>query len=65
MLVLTRKIGESVVIGDKSGKIGTVKVTRSKKDGRIGLAFDFPREFEIHRAEIYDLVMASKAKENP
>lgn len=49
MLVLGRKPGEYVVIGDEI----IVKVVRSEK-GDLRLAIDAPRELNIIRGEVYE-----------
>lgn len=51
MLVITRREGEEVVIGDPRNPIGVVRIA-SIKGERVRIAFDFPREVEIHRREI-------------
>ncbi|MBT0993054.1 carbon storage regulator CsrA [Cellulomonas sp. DKR-3] len=57
MLVLTRRAGESVVIGD--GVVVTVIEVRG--DGvRIGI--DAPRSVRVHRAEVLEAVMAANAE---
>jgi carbon storage regulator len=55
MLILTRKIGESIVIGDN------VKFTVLGVEGRqIRLGIDAPRDITVHREEIYDKILAEK-----
>ena len=51
MLVITRREGEEVVIGDPNNPIGTVRIASIKGD-RVRIAFDFPREVAVHRHEI-------------
>jgi len=53
MLVLTRRVGEEVVIGDPKNPIGTIRVVEIQGD-KIRLAFNFPRECEINRKELAD-----------
>jgi carbon storage regulator len=53
MLVLSRKRGESIVIGNQI----TVTVLEVQGD-RIKLGFTAPAELPIHRAEIYRAVHA-------
>lgn len=48
MLILTRNIGESIMIGDDV----RVEVT-GIKGGQVKLAFDAPKEVPIHREEVY------------
>ncbi|HEB49726.1 MAG TPA: carbon storage regulator [Desulfobulbus sp.] len=51
MLVLTRRAGEGIVIGDDI----TVKIIEVKGGGiRIGI--DAPRETKIYRQEVYDRI---------
>ena len=51
MLVLTRKAGEGIVIGDDV----TIKIVEMKGGGvRIGI--DAPKDRKIYRQEIYDRI---------
>ena len=52
MLILTRKLGESIRIGDDI----TLTVL-SVKGNQIRLGIDAPREVEVHRQEIYDRIL--------
>jgi carbon storage regulator len=48
MLVLTRKLGENIRIGD------TVKITVLEvRSGQVKLGIDAPPEVKVHREEIY------------
>jgi len=51
MLVLTRKVGEGIIIGDNI----TVKIIELKGGG-IRLGIDAPRETKIYRQEVYDRI---------
>lgn len=51
MLVLTRKVGESIRIGDDIA----VRVLDIQR-GQVRFAIDAPREIPVHREEIYRLV---------
>ncbi|MFO0857763.1 MAG: carbon storage regulator [Phycisphaerales bacterium] len=55
MLVITRREGEEVVIGDPKNPIGIVRVA-SVKGERVRIAFDFPRNVDINRREIADQI---------
>lgn len=56
MLVLTRRIGESVLVGDE------IEVTvLDVKGDSIRIGIKAPRETRIQRAEIVDLVGAENA----
>ncbi len=59
MLVITRREGEEVVIGDPANPIGVVRVAAIRGD-RVRLALSFPREVEVHRREVADEILASK-----
>lgn len=56
MLVITRREGEEVVIGDPRSPIGVVRIASVKGD-RVRLAFDFPREVAVHRREVADQIV--------
>jgi len=51
MLVVTRREGEEVVIGDPRNPLGVVRIASIKGD-RVRVAFDFPRTVEVNRREI-------------
>ncbi|MCE7975229.1 MAG: carbon storage regulator [Leptolyngbya sp. PLA1] len=61
MLVITRREGEEVVIGDPKNPIGVVRIA-SVKGERVRIAFDFPRNVEINRREIADQIVQSPAE---
>lgn len=58
MLVITRREGEEVVIGDPSSPMGVVRIVAIKGD-RVRVAFDFPRTVEGHRREVADQILAN------
>ena len=57
MLVITRRDSEEVVIGDPRNPIGVVRIASIKGD-RVRIAFDFPRDVEVHRREVADQILA-------
>ena len=57
MLVLTRKLGESIAIDDDI-KITVVQI----KGKQIRLGIDAPRETTIHREEVYLAIQAQNKK---
>ena len=59
MLVITRREGEEVVIGDPANPIGVVRIATITGD-RVRLAFSFPREIEVHRREVAEQILTSK-----
>ena len=57
MLVLTRKIGESIRIDD------SIKITIVESDGHhIKIGIDAPREVAVHREEVYQRILAENKK---
>lgn len=55
MLVLTRKIGEKIVIG---GNI-TVTILDGGRGEGVRIGIDAPRDVSIHRSEVVDAVSAN------
>ncbi|VEH68663.1 carbon storage regulator [Rodentibacter pneumotropicus] len=55
MLILTRKVGESVLIGDD------ISITvLSVRGNQIKLGVQAPKEISVHREEIYQQIKKSK-----
>ena len=58
MLILTRKVGESIMIGtDVAVKVLGVR------SGQVKLGIDAPRELPVHREEIYERIKAESPDE--
>jgi carbon storage regulator CsrA len=55
MLILTRKIGETLMVGDNV----TVKVL-SVKGNQIRLGVEAPRNISVHREEVYERIQAGE-----
>ena len=52
MLVLTRKLGESITIGDH------IRVTvLAFKGNQVKLGIDAPAQTKVHREEVYDKII--------
>ena len=51
MLVLTRKVGEGIIIGDDI-KISIIEL----KGGGVRIGIDAPREVKVHRQEVFDQI---------
>ena len=59
MLILTRRVGETLMIGDEVTVTGLgVKVTPV----RIGV--NAPKEVSVHREEIYQRIQAEKSQQS-
>jgi carbon storage regulator len=57
MLILTRKVGEALMIGDDV----TVTVL-AVKGNQVRIGIDAPKNVPVHREEIYDRVQGENAR---
>jgi len=55
MLILTRRVGESLIIGDD-----VVVNILGVKGNQVRIGVDAPKEVPVHREEIYDRIQAEK-----
>ena len=51
MLILTRRVGEALMVGDDT-KIGVLGV----KGSQIRLGINAPKDVKVHREEIYEKI---------
>lgn len=57
MLILTRKRGSTIIIGDD------IRITIVDVSGdQIKLGIDAPRDIPVHREEVYDRIQAGEKK---
>ncbi len=60
MLILTRRISESVIIGDD------VKITvLGVKGSQVRLGIDAPKDVSVHREEIYERILSEQGDKEP
>lgn len=57
MLILTRRVGESIVIGDD-----TKVVVLSVQGSQVRVGIDAPSEVTVHREEIYERIQRERQK---
>ena len=55
MLILTRRPGESIMIGDNI----TILIA-SIKNGQVKVGIDAPKNVEVHRDEIYEKIQLER-----
>lgn len=58
MLILTRRVGETLMIGDNV----SVTVLRVKGN-QVRLGVNAPRDISVHREEIYDRILNEQDEE--
>jgi carbon storage regulator len=56
MLVLTRRVGESIMIGDD-----VVVTVTGIRGGQVTVGISAPKEVDVHREEVYERIRSSEA----
>ncbi len=57
MLVLTRRAGQSIVIGND-----VVVTVVDVRNGQVRIGVDAPRDIQVHRDEIYEQIVRENAE---
>lgn len=60
MLILTRRTGESIMIGDTV----MVKVLGTR-GGQVKIGVEAPKDVQVHRQEIYERIVAEQDQPPP
>jgi carbon storage regulator len=60
MLILTRRVGETVVIGDSV----TVTVL-GVKGNQVRIGVKAPKDVSVHREEVFERIRIERAEESP
>ena len=58
MLILTRRVGEALIIGEGNNK--AVVNVLGVKGNQVRIGVDAPKDISVHREEIYDRIQNEK-----
>ena len=62
MLILTRRVGETIVIGDQDKNIEVTVL--GVKGNQVRLGVQAPKDVAVHREEIYNRIQKEKQAQN-
>lgn len=61
MLIVTRKVGQVVVLGEDEIRVTLVEILPG---GQVRLGIDAPEEVTVHRAEVYQRISTETPSED-
>ena len=59
MLILTRRVGESIVFGDDEMRLTVLEL----RNGQVRIGVDAPKHIKVYRDEIYKAIQREKESE--
>lgn len=59
MLILTRRVGESIVFGDDEMRLTVLEL----KHGQVRIGVDAPKHIKVYRDEIYKAIQREKEQQ--
>ncbi len=63
MLILTRRIGETIVISDKEGNVVAKATVLGVKGNQVRVGVDAPKDVSVHREEIQQRIDREKQRQ--
>jgi carbon storage regulator len=63
MLVLSRLVGEKIIVGEGENRI-IIHVVDVRGHGKVRLGIDAPKEVPVHREEVYLSIQQERRNQN-